>query len=1679
MWICAAETARARGKASRSTVLLTVLGTSSLLVQAANPIGAPPSSTQLPTGGQVVAGQANISQAGSAMTVQQGSDRAAIDWQTFNLGSQASINFQQPSTSSVTLNRVLDANPSQIYGRLSANGHVFLSNPNGVYFAPSANVDVGGIVATTMGISNDDFMAGRDVFQRNGSTGAVLNLGRMQAAPGGVIALLAPEVRNEGVLVAQAGTVAMASGEAITLHFGATSGLLDITVTPSQVRALVENRHAVLAEGGQIILAARAADGLLASVIHSGELNASSIVEKGGRVFIEAKDITLAAGSRIEATGATGGGQVLVGGQPKGAGDMYQATTVTMAAGASIDASATQQGDGGTVVLWSNVHDASAKTTVQGTIAARGGAQGGNGGFVETSGASLKIDDIRVDTSAATGTAGQTGEWLLDPYDLTVDASAASTISTNLGTSNVTLLTTASGASGPGVQNANGNGDITVNSAIGWSSGNRLTLDAYRNVNINAAISAGNNGKVTIITGDTAGNGTSTSAVGDYSFGLGAGGFAGRLTFGSVAGSAALQIGTGGTGAPVSYSLVYTQAQLAALNGQSGNYALANALTTSGSYTAATPGAASMIGSFGNSSTKVGTFTGLGNTLSGYTVTHNTGTNTNGPGGYALFGTNNGTIRDFGVVGAVLTTNTFANNSGTGLLAGANNGGTLKNDYTTGTIAMANATGFVGGLVGLMNTGTVANSWSSATINAPGQSLGGLIGSIVTTASAGALVTDSYATGNVTSTSLFSTGGLIGSINPGAGSVLGTTVRNSYATGNVSSPREYTGGLIGLIQGGTSASHNLISNSYATGSVNSTNTGTGGLVGNASGFTDFADTYATGNVTTNNSGAGGLIGVTNNGTLTVNRSYATGNVTGTGVSAQNIGGFIGDAGATTINTSFSTGNVSAYAYYGGFVGAARSGNVWKDVYANGNVSGNATAGSSLTAIGGLLGYASGATSITNAYSSGTTPAYVVNSVGASVGQGNNQVTLTNVYWDSTKAGSNGYGNTPGTVSGGGARTTAQLRDGTMPTGFNSGNTANSNPWRAGYGLNPYFALAGYVPAGAQTISGTAYTAGGAAAGSSLIDIYFGGGVLASGITADAMTGAYTAFVGAGTIGAGSHLGGTLKLSGAGNISGLTYTDMPTFTGGNVTGFDLKSGLLLATTADTTNSALQTNLGATFGSGAFSTLATTLASARWQYNASGNFTVDSAISHGSGDLGLSAGGNLAINSTLTAGTNLFLKAAGNVTEATSGAGLTATNLVLLGGAVALNSANVNGTTSSNNVATLTGTGLASLSYLDADTLTIGNVGPFLDNVTATSINGTSTSSSGLSAAGNMFVGTASFAGNLNVSGNITTTAGTPGATLTLRAGQNVSIADGVSIASGGSGKLNTVLWTGWNTSLNRGTLSVGNASIDTNGGFFWAGGGASNDGASGVTSYQGITVPALHATQFQVASAPGALFNGTTVTTRGGLISIKGRFARPSASGNFVGLSLQGVTLNAGGGNIDLAGVSSLTGTSLMAVQIAGNTAITTTGSGNITITGTDTSTNGVTGTANGIQLASTGSQTITLQTDSGNISLNGSSTSSTATASAGLQLSVAAPSTGRINIVSNSGDITLSGSQGSGRATAGIEGLQFSADGAANVGAVRWAQASTPATWCCRAARSTTPRPPTRPAWSPSRARAT
>ena len=424
-WHVVSEATRGKTKGGRASSRVSGALASIALAGIANMAHAqqaPPAATQLPTGGAVVRGTASIGQTSSAqsaaMTINQSSQRAVINWNSFNVGQNASVTFNQPNANAVTLNRIADQNPSQVFGQINANGQVFLSNPSGIYFSPTAQANVGALTATTHSVSDDDFMAGNMVFTRNGATGAVVNDGRLNAALGGYIVLLAPDVRNAGVIVAQAGTVALAAGEAITLNFNGAGGLAGITTTPSAIASLIENKLAVQAPDGQIILSAVALNKLQAGVIRSsGSLEANSISHKGGVVTLEGDDITLTGTSRISANGATGGGKVLVGGDWQGSGKLRQATTVNMQAGATIDANATQQGDGGKVVLWSDVKNANSQTWANGSIKAEAATLGGNGGQVETSGHYLNVDNVQVSTNAAQGNAGQ---WLLDPYNIDV-----------------------------------------------------------------------------------------------------------------------------------------------------------------------------------------------------------------------------------------------------------------------------------------------------------------------------------------------------------------------------------------------------------------------------------------------------------------------------------------------------------------------------------------------------------------------------------------------------------------------------------------------------------------------------------------------------------------------------------------------------------------------------------------------------------------------------------------------------------------------------------------------------------------------------------------------------------------------------------------------------------------------------------------------------------------------------------------------------------------------------------------------------------------------------------------------------------------------------------------------------------------------------------------------------------
>lgn len=398
----------------------------------------------LPTGGKVVAGQASIgAPAGAALQVRQTSNNAAIDWQSFNIGTGESVVFQQPSAQAVVLNRVVGNDASQILGRLQANGQVFLVNPYGIVFGRDSRVDVAGLVASTANLRNDDLMAGRLRFSSAGRPdAAIANDGQITVREGGLAALMAPSVANRGTITARLGTVALASGTAFTIDpYG--DRLVEWVVPASQV-ARVINSGVLSADGGSVQISARTAAAVVEGAINlggtvrarsvgqlagrivlegdagtqvdvAGTLDASGMGngEHGGSVHITGGAIRLDDGALVDARGDSGGGTALVGGDWHGAGSTGHVVSTAIAAGALVDVSAVGRGAGGEAVVWSD-----GTTSFDGTLLARGGAAGGDGGQAEVSGHRLGFDG-HVDASAPRGTAGGL---LLDPDSLVLQS---------------------------------------------------------------------------------------------------------------------------------------------------------------------------------------------------------------------------------------------------------------------------------------------------------------------------------------------------------------------------------------------------------------------------------------------------------------------------------------------------------------------------------------------------------------------------------------------------------------------------------------------------------------------------------------------------------------------------------------------------------------------------------------------------------------------------------------------------------------------------------------------------------------------------------------------------------------------------------------------------------------------------------------------------------------------------------------------------------------------------------------------------------------------------------------------------------------------------------------------------------------------------------------------------------
>jgi len=251
-----------------------------------------------PTGGIIVGGDAHINHAGLTTNIHQHTDRLAIEWDTFNIENNEILNIDQPNQQSIILNRILDVNPSQINGQINANGQVIIANPNGVFFGENSSVNVGGLFAAALDVDPQEFMQGRINFKALENVQAVIsNEGTLQVIDGGALVLLGQQIRNEGLLIANFGTVALAAGSDITVKFDDNSNL-NIQINQNRLADILKlddtqilNSGIIQAHGGNVVLTTTQASQIKTSIIKRDEsrvfsFTTGTIVEKDGEIFL-------------------------------------------------------------------------------------------------------------------------------------------------------------------------------------------------------------------------------------------------------------------------------------------------------------------------------------------------------------------------------------------------------------------------------------------------------------------------------------------------------------------------------------------------------------------------------------------------------------------------------------------------------------------------------------------------------------------------------------------------------------------------------------------------------------------------------------------------------------------------------------------------------------------------------------------------------------------------------------------------------------------------------------------------------------------------------------------------------------------------------------------------------------------------------------------------------------------------------------------------------------------------------------------------------------------------------------------------------------------------------------------------------------------------------------------------
>ncbi|KVL27752.1 beta strand repeat-containing protein [Burkholderia sp. MSMB1835] len=983
-WNAVGETARRRGKTGGTK--LVAAGVVSLLGVAALPAHA------LPTGQAVVAGHANIATSadGKTMSINQHSDKLITNWQDFGVAGGERVSFQQPGSTSIALNRVIGTRGSQIDGRIDANGKVFLVNPNGVMFGAGSQVNVGSLVASTQNLSDADFLAGNYRFAGT-SAASIINAGHITAADGGSVALLGARVSNAGVIHAKLGRIALGAGNAFKVNFDG-SDLLSVQVDGGAVDAQASNGGLLKADGGEVLMTARAAGNLLHAVVNNdGTIEARGLSSHGGRITLDGG--TVYAGGTLDASATAGnGGEVATRGtQVRVAGD---ATVDTRGANGrsgtwKIDTANARVADDANATIGAATLSRNLGTTPV-ELTSTDGALTTDGAIGWNSDHGLTLTSVRGDvklgksltTSGANARIAVNAARRIDVNDRVALTGRNAGLALNSGNGHA----------------LNGNAAVTLSGANASFSANGQAYRVIHNVDQLRSVDADLNGRY-VLGNAIKGSGAFRSIGGDATFagtfdGLGnaisglsvynSGPFVGlfAVNSGTIANLTLDSVSARGTS---NYRGPVTVGSLVGANVQgtlSNVHARDVSVTSSGARGNVAGGLVglNLSGTIDRASVSGDVQGDRYTTAIGGLV----GENVTSPGGWLGNATITRSHADTSVT--IDAAGTLPNNGATGIggLAGVNSGD-IRESSSRGDVYVRESSSAVGGFVG-RNTGTISGADAAVLVSAGTASTAGALVGV----NAGAIDT-SRASGRVSAGVQSTVGGLVGR-NTGR-------VTASVASGDVGTA---TGGIAGGLVG---ANEGLIDGSSASGDALAANNGvSGGLVGINSGRIHASNAY--GDVAARETGgvAGGLVGINRgridasnaNGDVVafanavaggfVGRNASGGTIDGSsargyvsGMAAETVGGFAGvtEANSTiTASSAHGTTRGGANGKVGGFVGI--NGGRIADVNASGTVSVRANAEA-----GGLAGRNTG--TIESSWASGNVTAVDASQAGGLVG----------------------------------------------------------------------------------------------------------------------------------------------------------------------------------------------------------------------------------------------------------------------------------------------------------------------------------------------------------------------------------------------------------------------------------------------------------------------------------------------------------------------------------------------------------------------------------------------------------------------------------------------------------------------------------------------------------------------